>query len=404
MPSVSDASLTPIFSALEKFTIGACVVAALSLGAYGYAAHYAATGADGSVSNVLYSAVSLFFFQYFGGNSGIPWQLDIARWLAPASLSYAAARAIAAATQERLALWRIRRLKQHAVLVGVDNASLHVVRSLRENGVPTLVVAPSSTSKYLATLKQLGAYILTKDELDSSVLQHCALKNARFLLAFSDSDTTNLELAELAFESRSTFKPGHFLKCAIRIERPALANALSGHAIFSVDYENFSAQLISRNSMESRWLFGAWGPDVVAFSQTVKSDPATVMVLGDTDLAKSLVCRLAVSGHYGQAGKLPVTLAGENAARTLRDLITSQPQLSDYLQINIVPTAFGPANIDAVEAAIAEYSPGVIYVCVESAVDMLTSCQVLKQLSPDCPVVVSDSNGVATKHNASRCS
>lgn len=97
-------------------------------------------------SNVFYYDVELFLVQSTPLSQGgsVPWQLQIARFSAPAAALYAFGEFSAAVFAGRFRRNRLRRMKGHAIVCGSDRTANLMAQRLRAGGARVVVVTPDS--------------------------------------------------------------------------------------------------------------------------------------------------------------------------------------------------------------------------------------------------------------------
>lgn len=392
MPEPGSKTDVSVFSFAERIAILLGAAVALVLGLIGYSIHYQETGIQANYSDILYGAVSLFIMQFYGGLGSLPWQLDIARWLAPASLSYAAAKAIAAAMHEKLAQLRINRLKGHAIVCGLDVASLRTLESMHSKGIATVLIVDDDGNKHLGAAKANSTYIVHGNPGDATKLASANLRKAAYLFAVSGDDGTNIEAAYHAFQQRKEESDLPALKCAIHIDSQELSSALYDQPVFASDYAGFSAGIFNHDQLSARWLLARHGPDTEICATISASDAVSVLLLGANSLLNELVLRFACIGHYGQRERLNVSIAGADATSRLQILVDKRPPLQDILQVEAQDIDLNTFNADACQQLIDEHRPDIIYVCADDVRQTLVWAQTLTMLDLACPVIVCDSN------------
>ena len=110
-----------------------------SLGFWGFARHYAALDQSRSPGDLLYLTIQLFVLESGAVEGPVGWQLEVARFLAPAVAAYTAVLALALLFYERFQLFRLRYARGHVVICGLGQKGLLLARGFRER------VAPNST-------------------------------------------------------------------------------------------------------------------------------------------------------------------------------------------------------------------------------------------------------------------
>ncbi len=383
---------TAVFSSAEKAAIITGAALAFVLGVIGHAIHYQETGIQANFSDLLYATLGLFVLQFYGELASLPWQLDAARWLAPASLSYAAAKAIAASMTEKITQLRINRLKGHAVICGLDAASLRTLESLRDKDIVTVLVADDHGSKHLGSARANGAHILYGNPGDVTRLTRANLRRAAYLFAVSGDDATNVEIAYHAFRQREEKGGQPALKCAVHVESPELASALYDQPLFASDYRSFSASLFSHDQLSARWLLSEHGPDTEIGPDISTAHSLRVLLLGANSLIDELVLRFACIGHYGQQERLSLGIASVEAVARLDALLAKRPALKDILHAQAQDIDLNAFNAQAAQRLVEAYRPDIVYVCADDVRRTLIWTQTLSKLGLECPVIVCDSS------------
>jgi Trk K+ transport system NAD-binding subunit len=96
----------------------------------------------------------------------------------------------------------IRRIPDggHVVVCGLGNVGFRVVEELRRAGEPVVVIERARDGKFMATARRLGIAIIVGDAAVMEVLRQAKAATARAVVAATDSELVNLEVALLARE------------------------------------------------------------------------------------------------------------------------------------------------------------------------------------------------------------
>jgi hypothetical protein len=90
---------------------------ALVLGSMGIAQYLVANGKQASAADALYRAIQLFTFNFYDAGP-LPWQLELARWLAPTATFGALLKSLAFVWSAHKAQWRLSGMTGHVVYGG----------------------------------------------------------------------------------------------------------------------------------------------------------------------------------------------------------------------------------------------------------------------------------------------
>ncbi|MCB1937042.1 MAG: NAD-binding protein [Nitrosomonas sp.] len=367
-----------------------CATLTVGLGFNGYASLYPYE----SFSSLLYKTLGLFTLGFSAQTGNIPLQLDVARWLAPLLLSYAAVRTLMLMLRDRLALLRLRRLKHHAVVCGLggqeaeDGYGWTVVQALVAKGIPTVVIEPNPLNVHLGWARNQGVAVITGNARDSQNLIQANVMQAGYLLALTEDDAANSEIVYQAFQLKQTHPDTPLLTCIAQVQSNELAAILYDDVVFSKDYTNFSARVINMRQMAARWLLAQHGPDRVLINAVSKMREIRILLLGNHDFSDDLMLRLARLGHYGTPQPIHVTMAGPQAESRLEWLSMRHPILSDIMSITAKDIELSFLSAQTTQKLINSSNPDMIYVCAADTEATLIWTKALARLPLNCPAII----------------
>ena len=96
----------------------------VALGTWGTQLYLAALSKPAPIADCFYRAIQLFTFN-LNDPGPFPWQLEVARWMAPAITLVSLGTAFSGVLQGHYLVWRLSKLRNHTVLVG-SNWSTHL--------------------------------------------------------------------------------------------------------------------------------------------------------------------------------------------------------------------------------------------------------------------------------------
>ena len=158
---------------------------------------------EASLSSRLYTAVRLYTLDGdFEG--GVPWSLDVARWLAPLVTAGVAAEAVVAVARRRVSGWSARLLRDHLVVVGAGERGTSVALRAREAGADVVVIEADAAGPTLAVLRREGVPVVIGDASDPDRLRAAGLRRARRLVGFTGSSSSAIALSEALSRLRAS--------------------------------------------------------------------------------------------------------------------------------------------------------------------------------------------------------
>jgi|GEM_PF-1083754 len=378
-----------LYSRFEWWVICGCALLVIYLGFVGYAKYYTGLNRGISLSDQLYLALGLFTLGFSAPTVEIPWQLDVARWLAPALLSYAVVKTILLMLRGQMLLLRIRRLQNHAVVCGLGEYGWPIVQALAAEGIPTVVIEPDPMHSHLGWADNVGVYVLPGNARDASNLAKVNVTQAKYLLAVTESDAANNEVIVQAYQLKQADPESPLLKCIAHVQSHELAAVLYDDAIFSQDFSYFSARIINRQQLAARWLLLQHGPDTELIHDITRLEEIRILLLGNHAFVEDLIVRLTKLGHYGTAHPIHITLAGPQAAAQLEAINKRWPVLSEIISIKAKDIALSFLSAQNAQQLINSFKPHLIYLCAADTESTLIGTKALARLMTlHCQVIV----------------
>ena len=179
-------------------------------------------------TDVLYFDLQLFLVQSAPLSTGgtVPWQLQIARFSAPAFALYAFTEFCTAIFAARIRRGRLRRLKGHAIVCGSDRSTLVLARRLRESGMRVVTIASG--------LPDHGdRYTLSADPGSAASLRAAGAARAASLYSCLDRYESNAQTGDAA--ERIQHEHGFPAKIHILIQDLGLCAALRARRWSSIE-------------------------------------------------------------------------------------------------------------------------------------------------------------------------
>src|SRR4051794_28464303 len=127
---------------------------------------------------------SLTLFGLGGGvDPPVPASLQIARFLAPFALGFAAFQGFIHLFRDQLQVASIRfRVHRHVVVAGLGSQGSKLVRSFYDEGLPVVAIELDATNAAIATCRALGVPVLVGDAREPLVLRRARISHARQLI------------------------------------------------------------------------------------------------------------------------------------------------------------------------------------------------------------------------------
>jgi len=211
-----------IFSAL--------ILVILGLGYTGFSKLYASLGETRTPLDILYRTLQLLTLESGFADGIIPWELELARLLAPAVAAYAALMTLSVIFKKQFQLLRLRFFKEHLVICGLGRKGVLLAQKFREQGSRVVVIELDEGNDLVEQCRESGATVLIGNAASQELLCKARIHKAKYLIAVCGDDGINAEIAVLAFDLVGKRK-GKVLTCIIHIVEPQLCRLLEKQEI-----------------------------------------------------------------------------------------------------------------------------------------------------------------------------
>jgi hypothetical protein len=325
-------TLRPWWHDYEWPVMGALAFLTLMLGHYGFHLQTLAEKKTPHFLDMLFQSLQLFLLQA-SVQTPISWQLEFARWLAPAIACYTAMQALGEIFAEELQSFRLRFWSEHVIICGLGRKGLVLARGFLERGQKVVVVEQDDENDLVRQCRDLGGCVLLGDAAEPRVLRKAGVARATCLFALCGDDGVNAEVA-LAAAELAAGRPGSPLDCHVHIFDPQLCTLLrereldAGSAGIRLEFFN-TYELGARVLLEENPL------PIPAGAASSAASPR-IFIVGVGRLGESLLVNAARQWHTaGAAGgaKLRVTLVDRKAREIAAVLAIRYPGLKRLCEL-----------------------------------------------------------------------
>jgi hypothetical protein len=278
----------------------------------------------------------------------VPWELQVARLLAPLIAAYLGLKGLAAIFREQVGLLLLRIGPHRVVVCGLGGRGFLLARSLRERGERVVVIEKNSNNELIEPCRRSGAVVLIGDALDREVLLGARVHRARHVVSVCGDDHTNAEVAIHARELTRR-RPSGALTCVVHVVDPQLCTLLKAYEIGEHHEERFRLDCFNVFESGARALLTEHPPfggcDLRAVSPHV-------VVIGLGRLGQSLLVQAARSwkdARLRPGERLRVTALDRQAEGKIAALLLRYPQMSQVcelvaLEVDVVSPEFERAE------------------------------------------------------------
>jgi hypothetical protein len=280
-----------------------------------------------------------------------PWPLEVARWLAPATIIYAALRAAGAVFAQQLAEYRVRLgARGHVVIAGLGDFGARLAGGFGARGHHVVAIDKAAGAPAVpAAVEQAraqGITVIAADATDPGALGKAAVQRARYLVAVCGDDETNSNVAIAArrlaaAKARPRQLAAHELRCFVQVGDARLGRLLEEAVLASPDGSAGGPRLVRLEFFNvvhlgvKALLDEHWGPLLDG------SGPPQLVVVGAGRFARHLVAEAArrwwllqsQGDGAGWAARCHVTLVAPGSAAAAKLLEERFPTLPSVCEL-----------------------------------------------------------------------
>jgi TrkA-N domain len=155
----------------------------------------------------------------------IPWQLNVARFLAPLVAGWAGYSALASLFRDRVQQMRIPLMRRHVVICGLGRyVGTIFLRHLRENDIRVVVIEQDVANPNIELCRGMGVPVIIGDAQRQKTLQAAGAHRAWRVLAVADDDGVNTQI--VATWRKLTGPGSRHTGCLARISDPDYCSLL----------------------------------------------------------------------------------------------------------------------------------------------------------------------------------
>ena len=277
----------PWLSRFRWWLLGGVWLLALVLGYEGFRRHFAAANQPATSWDLLYLTLQLFVMESGGETGALSWQLQAARFLAPAVSVYTALQALALIFREQLEELMMRFLRHHVIICGLSLRGLWLAKAFCRQGHKVIVIDQSSDNENTDQFKEVGALVVIGNPAYPDVLRMARIQTASLIIAIYEDSGVNAEIAAAA-EGLVSGREDDPLRCIVQIVDSHLFRLLRlrEHEMWKDD--SVRLEFFDMFEQGARLIVGQYPP----FPDTLQGTPH-VLIIGAGRMGESVLVQIA---------------------------------------------------------------------------------------------------------------
>lgn len=330
---------------LEWWIVGFLGLVALGLAFSGYHVLYSEAGTSRSILDLIYQSIKIFGMDFVDEfNSPLPWQLEVARWLAPALVIYTAIKAIFYLIRREIRSAFIKYHRNHIVIVGLNYMSRYLASNLLGHGEKVVIIGDIADVRKLDPVEKEGAVLVEGELSGKNFLRNLGAARARYFVFLNDDDERNIEdaltvnhyLADHAKGPNVTLYT--HVSDDLKLDEVTGLRLLEDHHLQQNADKQCEIKIFSEYERASRIIFNKYSPDTFTRVTSPDDPQVRIAVIGSGRLAQSFILRVARLGHFANLKKTLVTMF-QDGKTVLDRMQLSFKQMRNFIDIELVDTA-----------------------------------------------------------------
>ena len=322
------------------------------MGYLGFLRYGTAGGEVRSPLDLLYLTAQLFTLESGAVKPPVPWQLELARVLAPLATATALLAAMARIFADRVEMLRLARYRWHVVVCGLGRKGYQLVKEFRAVRWRVVAIESDEENNWTEACRDLGAIVLVADATDASVLAKARVVRAGHVIAVCGDDGANIEIAvrchQLAGQARTHWqnrvkrflprpwrRAGPNVRCHVQIVDLQLSDLFRRHAVCNNLDPHFSAEILNIYENSSRLALMDHPLDGEGIPWN-DNRAVHLVIVGFGRMGQSLALQAARMGHYANGKRLRLTAIDRDATKRNRVFTNRYPQFGQVCDFEVI--------------------------------------------------------------------
>lgn len=313
----------------------ALAVVALLLGCVGFAEYLTAERESHKLVDLLYYSLQLFVLDAEPLSAGdtIPWQLQIARFAAPAATVFAVVETARVLLTSELQRLSARSARRHVVVCGDSAMARTLAARLHEAGRRVIVIGTPPAAGQALPRRRL--YGVPGDPTSAEVLRAAGAGRADVVYACTDDSADNVLAA--AMVSRLRHDRNARIRVYAQIHDPDLCLSLQARRLSQVQLARPRLDFFNAGELAARSLF---------LDAPLPADESVrLLIVGASSFGRAVLVEAARHWRLRSAGRLGIDLVADGADAVRAELVHQYPFLPEVCDITVRDTAVQDAVV-----------------------------------------------------------
>jgi hypothetical protein len=340
----------------EWWIIGILGLTSFLLAIIGFNILFTTAGIERNFIDLAFQSVKIFGMEFVDDfQSPLPWQLELARWLAPGVVLYTAGKAIYYFIRREFKSVLIKYKRDHIIITTLNPKSRYLISDLLAQKEKVIVVAGIEELQKIDLTEKEGAVIVDGEISSYKFLRNIAAHRAKYFVFIDNDDEKNISSAISVYNYLVKFGKDKKQTLFTHVSDDLKLNELKDLGFFEEFTEknmlnlNCEIRIFSANERTSRVLLNKFSPDVFTKVYTPEDPQLRIAIIGSKNLAQSMVIRFARLGYFANLKKLKITLfyEGKSMVAKLKQNFKGIENLIDLELVENALELFDTVQFDA---------------------------------------------------------
>lgn len=366
-------------------------VFAFALGYTGFETALAGRDTAFRAWDLAYFTLQLFVFEFAFDKGGLPWTLEVARFLAPLVTGYTAAAALMGVFGRQVSRLRLRLRRRHVVVCGLGRKGHQLAQDFRAARQHIVIIERVDDHVGVRAWRDAGMTVLPGDARDPEVLRLAGVERASVLLAVTGDDGVNVDIALAAHRLLEASRRRKPVSCHVHIVDPQLCDLFKRHHVFTDRRDRLHVHVYNAYQNAARLLFREHpleGENPTATPDAIHH----LVLLGFGQMGESVALQAARVGHFTSGEKLRMTVIDPHIALLQRSFLARYPAFTGICDTTLLEgTIDDPDVLEHLGALARDGRRNVnVAVCVDDpSASLSTALEIVERFpAVDWPVMV----------------
>jgi TrkA-N domain/RyR domain len=307
------------------------------LGYAGFRQHFQLHGDTRSALGILYVTIQLFTLESGGMDGPVPWQLELARFMAPIVPVWTVLKTLAVVFRDQLQMLRLRYVRGHVVICGLGRNGARLTQDYLNQGERVVVIENDDGNDWIDTCREAGAIVLEGDARNKAALVKVGVFRAKHVVAVCGDDAANVEAGVRTLELVQELGASYIdpVRCSIHAVDLKLCTLFKQHPVFAKKRASFRVTVFNIYENTARLLLEQHPLDQ---GELRAGDPRSphLIVVGLGKMGESVALQAAKTAHYANGKKLRLTLVDLNAEARWEGFLARNPRFDAICDVALV--------------------------------------------------------------------